>query len=324
MNVPAQSFLNEERRIGFELEFLGVDLEKIANLIQSCYGGKVHRVHKNHIEIDTPEWGAFNVKVDVSLMQKLAEASKANRKQERGDVEGLAEQVLAPILTSYMPNEIVTPPVPMSEIGKLEELVVRLRKNKAEGTNAAWFYAFGLHINPEVPSLETSSILAYMQSFILLYDWLAEEVNINVTRKLTPYVNGFGQVYAKLILQPDYTPGQNSFIDDYLEHNPSRNRALDLLPLLAYIDEARVQAVVQSDLVKKRPTYHYRMPNCLVDDPEWSLDLEWQRWCVVESLAWDNARRERMAAEYLECQGVGEIVAPTWPKRLQKYLPDHV
>lgn len=40
-------------------------------------------------------------------------------------------------------------------------------------------------------------------------------------------------------------------------------------------------------LVKARPAYHYRLPNCLIDEPDWRLAREWNTWVAVERLAAD-------------------------------------
>ncbi len=93
------------------------------------------------------------------------------------------------------------------------------------------------------------------------------------------------------MLDPLYRPGMERLIDDYLAQNPTRNRALDLLPAMAYADPARVLARVgRPDLVKPRPAYHYRLPNSLVGDPVWTIAAEWNRWVQVERLAADGPR----------------------------------
>ena len=65
------------------------------------------------------------------------------------------------------------------------------------------------------------------------------------------------------------------FIDDYLVENASRNRALDMLPVFAYLDEARIRAAVSDGLIKARPTLHYRLPNCEIEQPGWDLHPAW-------------------------------------------------
>jgi hypothetical protein len=52
--------------------------------------------------------------------------------------------------------------------------------------------------------------------------------------------------------------------------------------------------------VRPRPAFHYRLPNCRVDDPSWRVAREWNYWIAIEELAADRKRREAMTARYLE------------------------
>jgi len=75
-----------------------------------------------------------------------------------------------------------------------------------EGTDEALLYAFGVHINPEAPSLNVSSILNHLRAFLLLSDWFHEIMEIDLVRRLSPYINTFPRSYAKKILVPQYRP----------------------------------------------------------------------------------------------------------------------
>ena len=73
-----------------------------------------------------------------------------------------------------------------------------------------------------------------------LFDWLRSRCHPDLSRRISPYIEPYPLDYARLILQPDYAPDSGRLIDDYLRHNPTRNRALDMLPVFAHLDEARV------------------------------------------------------------------------------------
>lgn len=291
----------EERCVGFEIEYLGLDLPATAQLILDAFGevGSGSRItsrHKNTCEVETERFGRFTVEVDVELLQKLAETSQQNAQTKDFDLEGAVEGLINPLITSFAPNEVVTPPIPLSGMADLEKLIDLMRQKGAEGTGASFSYAFGLHINPEAPSLKADSILAHIQSFLLLYDWLYDEMRMDFSRRVTSFAGGFPKRYCKLVLSPDYQRDLAGLIDDYLEFSPTRNRALDILPLFAWLDEKRVRARVRDSQVKKRPTYHLRLPNCRIDDPSWQLTVEWNRWVMVERLAQDKEMRRRMMA----------------------------
>jgi hypothetical protein len=71
---------------------------------------------------------------------------------------------------------------------------------------------------------------------------------------------------------------------DYLHHNPTRNKALDLLPLFAHIDEQLLARYVEDPRIKSRPTLHYRLPDCDIDNPEWHFSSVWNDWVMLEQL----------------------------------------
>jgi hypothetical protein len=94
-----------------------------------------------------------------------------------------------------------------------------------------------------------------------------------------------------------------AFIDDYLAFNPTRNRDLDLLPLLHYFDETRVRAVLPNEKINGRPTFHYRLPDARLSDPGWSIAPDWNRWVCVERLAADRERLDAFGAAFLSFEG---------------------
>jgi len=87
-------------------------------------------------------------------------------------------------------------------------------------------------------------------------------------------------------------------VDDYLQYNPTRNRGMDMLPLFKFIDKDRVLNGVKDERVNARPTFHYRLPNCEIEKPEWQLSRSWNIWCVVEHLAADSAGLTQMIEQW--------------------------
>src|SRR3546814_9457337 len=53
------------------------------------------------------------------------------------------------------------------------------------------------------------------------------------------------------------------------------------------------------ELIKARPTFHYRLPNARLADPQWSIVREWNLWVRVERLAHDRRSEERRVGK--EC-----------------------
>jgi len=182
----------------------------------------------------------------------------------------------------------------------------------------SFFYGFGLQFNPEVVSFEAESILRYLQSYMLLNDWLRAEIDVDPTQRILPFADQFPAAYRARILAPDYAPDIDQLIDDYLTDNLTRNRDLDMLPLFTHLDEQRVSTAVNDGLTKSRPTFHYRLPDCRLNDPAWSATLEWNRWLEVEKLAEDPKRLREMADAWLSQEWEGSLAA--WVESVKKWM----
>lgn len=291
------------RRMGVEIEFAGMSLQDIAQLTQELFGGKIDPRSDYEIFVRGTQLGSFQgdfgIELDFAYLKKLGR----ERDTEVGDLENLAEGALALVAKQLVPCEVVSPPIPMNEVWRMDTLVKTLRQAGAQGTRQAPLYAFGLHLNPELPNLEATTIVAHLQSFLGLFEWLQGRSQVDLSRRVTPYIDPFGKDYMKLVLDPDYQPSMDQLIDDYLEHNPTRNRALDMLPLFAHIDEDRVRAVVDDDRVKARPTFHYRLPNCQIDEPDWGLIRPWRDWLQIEALAHDRESLRVMCTAWQKHHG---------------------
>lgn len=289
MPARARKSEGEERRLGLELEFIGLDLRRTAEIVQKCFGGEKQPLSDYELRLEGTEFGDFQVELDFAYLKKMGR-EKRDRKDMENQAFALAENVMAEIARHLVPVEIVCPPTGLSELWRYNDLVSDLRRAGAKGTKHSPQYAFGVHMNPELPDLETKTILHYLQAFLCLYPWLIDRGEVDLSRRITPYIDPVGKKYLRLLMDRNYEPDLESLINDYLEFNPTRNRALDMLPLFAYLDEDRVRARVEDERIKSRPTLHYRLPNCQVDEAGWSLAQPWRDWLQVEYLANDTER----------------------------------
>jgi len=200
--------------------------------------------------------------------------------------------------------------------------VERLREVATEGSDDEPIYAFGVQFNPEAPALGAASILDYLRAFVLLYDWLRSELGIDANRQLSTFVQPYPEAYGRRILAHDYRPDLATLMDDYLAANPNRNRALDLLPLFAYLDRARVRAAVSPrQVINARPTYHYRLPNSYVAHPDWRITDEWRYWLALEWLVSEPAQLRRMTADYRRLLAKPPGRRREWIRQVPDYLP---
>ncbi len=287
------------RRVGFELEFTGLEIERVVEIVVEHFGGTVREQNRFEFVIDDTEHGRFRVEVDASILheQRYREWIEGLGLRLRPEQWGSVETALMDVASIAVPFEVVTPPFPIDSLDPIVELSESLRDAKAVGTTASPLYAFGLQFNPEAPGLGPETITAFLRAFLLLYEWLEHEANVDLSRRIAPYINRFPEAYARRVIDPEYSPELDRLIDDYIAYNPTRSRPLDLLPLFAHLDERRVlDAVKEPHLVKPRPTFHYRLPDCRLDEPGWSPADEWNRWVVVERLAGDAGRMAALAS----------------------------
>jgi hypothetical protein len=310
----------EVRKAGFEFEFSGLSLETTAQLVQRVFGGRdVPESTFARRVVDTRH-GNVTVEIDSTfLKQKHYERPlrSLGLDLDRLDTQAL-ENLLIGVASNMVPFEIGLPPIPITELEPLEELRRLLYEHRAEGTRASLLYMFGLHINPESPRIDAETLLNYLRAFVLLYPWLEERIQVDITRRLGPYINSFGSEYVRTILAEDYPATADCLIEDYVRLNPTRNRPLDMLPILACLDRERTLAAVEDPhLTRPRPAFHYRMPNSLIDEPDWRVAREWNTWVIVERLANDPHEIERLSRE---CLSAGN----KWPDVLRESWQEHL
>ncbi|WP_231892467.1 amidoligase family protein [Woeseia oceani] len=285
------------RRIGVELEMIGLSVSEVSRMVASHLNGKVREDTPYEHFITGDDAGEWGVELDYAYLKELG-------REQPADVEMLAvlnevaEGVLRAGAEAIVPVEIVSPPLPIQRLADIQALIARLRSAGAKGSGAGVTYAFGMQFNPELPDLEAATISGYLKAFFCLYDWLAARSKVDLTRRLTGFSAAFPESYVRKVVDPEYWPDQAQLIDDYLSDNPSRNRALDMLPLFMHLDEKRLRAVVDDPRVKPRPTLHYRLPNCEIHRKDWGIHLAWGDWLVVESLAADRDRLNNLCSAY--------------------------
>jgi hypothetical protein len=277
--------------VGFELEFSGITLDNAVAAIQSSLGGTLQSESAAERVLRVDSLGAFNVELDWAYLKR--KAAQNGREDEGTDwIERLSQAAAL-----VVPVEVACPPIPVLDLAKLEPMIAALREAGAVGTEESLLAAYGVHVNPEIPRLDASTLHAYLRAFAVLQWWLVDAHAVDATRKVSPYIDLYPESYLKRVLSASRSTMDDIFAA-YLEYNASRNRALDLLPMLAQIDEKRVRGVVDDTRIKPRPTFHYRLPNCHIERKDWSLAESWNTWCVVERLADREDYLDELAAEF--------------------------
>ncbi len=307
------------RSVGLEFEFAAEEVHDVVRMVLSLFSGRTTKIDPHRFKIDTPALGTFTIELD-SQYAHLDEESEDSLVQNLipDDMRDDFLQLMGDMMKVLVPYEVITPPIPFDQLDKCNPLVDGLRRLNAKGTDENPFYAFGMHLNPEVAALNTGWIFNVLKAYLLLAEGLHEKMGVDWARKISPYIQPFPTDYTVKVLDPDYRPDAETFIRDFIEFNPTRNRELDLLPLFYHWQEDLMKSLIEDDLTKPRPTFHFRLPDFRLNDPEWSLAQQWNLWIKVEELAEDDALLQTMSETYLEHED--EWFSGDWAKRIPEFV----
>jgi hypothetical protein len=198
-------------------------------------------------------------------------------------------------------------------------LVEQMRKAGAEGTQAGALLGYGVHFNPEITGETLNDILPTLQAFALLEDHIRTAHPIDLSRRALPFVDPYPRALVDRLAE-DRFADMDELIDTYLELAPSRNYGLDMLCLFKHLNEEKVSAAMDASSTSARPTYHYRLPDSRVDEPDWSLGLEWSQWCLVEQVANDAALLDELKAAWRDHRASLVTIRTDWPDRVATIL----
>ncbi len=314
------------RRVGVEIEFAAIAPQTAAELVQAHFGGHIVGLSPHRFQVIETRWGTFTIELDAKYAHpdvKVIEKTQGREEewyQLRRELHQRTRRLIGDAVAGVVPTEIICPPIPWLALNELDVLFTALRLQGARDTRDSLLYGFGLHLNPEVVTTDTDSLLAHLRAYLILAEWLREEIDIDITREVLPHANPFPREYAIKVLDPDYAPSLDALIADYLIANPSRNRELDLFPLFAHLRPDYPSPLLGDDLVKPRPTFHYRLPNAQLNQPDWSAVSEWNRWVEVERLAALPERLAERGAAYREHHRRSPV--SRWLDRLREWMHD--
>jgi hypothetical protein len=287
----------DERRVGVEFEFAGLGAHQTAQLIRDTFDGDIRKLSEHRYEVATPALKTFIVELDTRYAHPSADIEKQFGEHSAiTAADRSVSRIVGDVSEGLVPTEIVTDPLPHTDLPKLDAITSALRNAGAEGTDAHITSGFGVHLNPEAWSLDAGQIRRLLQAYVIWSPRLRELIGVDPMRRVLPYVDPFPHKYVTHVLKGGYDPSLSDLIDDYIQHNPTRNRELDMLPLFKHVDDVRITNALDDDLIKARPAYHYRLPNMNLTDKNWSAVTEWNRWVMVERLAADEEALTTAAA----------------------------
>lgn len=293
-----------QRRVGVEIELGGLPESQVAHLCATTLEGTAHQVDSHIWRVEQSRIGQIDIYLDIFL-----------RKAQQGKLRDLALDLGREVV----PVEIVTQPLDNEGLRCLGELCIALRDAGALGSGAGWFFGFGLHLNIEIASEEDADIIRPLLAYALIEDWLRTANPIDEARRLLPFTDPYPTDFTRALIEAGPGASRDHVTGLYLALTPSRNRGLDMLPLFAHFDAARIRAAI-SDKTSARPTFHFRLPDCRIDEPAWSIADEWQRWLTVERVAADAALLTRLSQAWLDDHGLLTLSRQSWAHRAGRIL----
>ncbi|MCS5563058.1 MAG: amidoligase family protein, partial [Oleiphilaceae bacterium] len=168
----------QERKVGVEIELSGLTYEALVQHAARLLGGEPELTSRYVTRLDT-DAGAFTIELDSDPIKDLDLADERLPESIR-ELGNHAMDVIDFAAEKIVPLEIVGPPLAMSALSMIENLVDELRDLGAEGSREAIYFAFGLQLNPELPDLEPETLVRYLQAFALLYDWLKSRHQLDI------------------------------------------------------------------------------------------------------------------------------------------------
>src|SRR6056297_1131430 len=292
------------RRVGVEIELGGLSEAEVAAICTDTLGGRAEQGNGPFWTIRDSRIGTLEVYLDISLR-------KATQSKLRDLALDLGREVV--------PVEIVTEPLDMEGLEALEDLRDALRDAGALGSGAGLVFGFGLHLNIEIASEEDADIVRPLLAYALIEDWLRIDDPIDESRRLLPFTDPYPTDFVRALIGAGPGATRDHVTGLYLEHTPSRNRGLDMLPIFAQFEPDRIAAAI-SDKTSARPTFHFRLPDCRIDEAGWSIGDEWRRWLTVERVAADAALLDRLARAWEDDHGLLTISRQSWAARAGRIL----
>lgn len=267
------------RRVGVEIEFLGPSARAAAQALATDLGGTCTAEDPHAFRVSGTHLGDLLIETDLRHVHP-------NRHPELGLKLGHHVAAwLGTVVSPFVPRELIAAPIPIARLPEMDPVVASLRAAGAHGRGAVLWDSLGLHFNIDPPRLDAATVTAFLKAFLLVGDQLRQEIARGSFRRALVLPPDYPQIYKQRVLDPGYWPDLPQLTTDYLAANPTRKRALDLLPLLTYFDEERVRSVLPHEKIGSRPVFHYRLPQAYLSDPTWSIMPDWERWLSVERLA---------------------------------------
>lgn len=272
------------RKVGFEVEFAGIDAAGAARILARAVGGTVESESPHFARVTGSRLGDLTLELDTRYAKAAEDPGLIDRAL---DALG-ARETAADMLAYLAPIELVTPPLAPDEFDALDEAVAALGEAGLQGTKGATLNAFGMHLNPQLVPAEPARAIRVGAAYAFAEHWLRHEDPPDNARRATPFVDPYPTGYLRALahaLADGSVPPLEDFIALYARWNPNRNRGLDLWPLLGHLAPEACLSVRGRPVKNARPAFHYRLPDSRVGQPGWSPRDALAQWDRLEAAA---------------------------------------
>jgi hypothetical protein len=260
----------DERLTGVEIEFAGPTELETGEVIARLLGGTVQDDGHHSVTVKDTRLGDIGVELDISL-------------RKRDDLPFLKEGLDA--FRGLIPVEVVTPPLGRAQVEAFNGICASLREIGALGSRTGVLLGFGVHLNPEVVGPDHRFTLDTITAYALLEPWLRMKEQVDTTRRMMPFVGAWPRALISDLVNERYE-NLADVMHIAARHINSRNQSLDLLPLFKHAEPELFESLFDiHDKTSARPTFHFRLPDSRIDEPDWSLLQPWQLWRQVELVA---------------------------------------
>lgn len=295
------------RLTGVEIEFSGLDANVVADISTRTLGGQAEQMDDHAWTVTDSSIGKLEIYLDTAL-----------RKAESSPLKRLGLDIGKEVI----PVEIVSDPLDLEGLAELDRLRTALREAGAEGTRAGMAYGFGVHLNPSIASRDGKGITNPLLAYALIESWMRDTHPIDFSRRVLPFTDPYPTRLVEALCDAGFV-APDAAADIYLDKAPSRNYGLDMLPIFAWLDSKKVtDAIGEEDAVSARPAFHFRLPDCRIDEPDWSLRHEWNRWRLVEHVAENEGLLARLMREWQEMHGSVTLRRAPWADRCGEILEE--
>lgn len=292
------------RKVGIEIEFSGLSENQAADVLARAGGGTAMRLDDHDYEVTGTGIGTLKVYLDTALRDK------ATTELGRAALD-LSRQLV--------PVEVVTAPLGADQLPQVQTLFDALRAAGATGTGGGVFLGFGLHLNPAIADGGLAHLCGVLSAYALCEDWLRYGDPMDPARRLLPFSDPYPRAFVDR-LAADPPQSRAALFVAYLRDNPTRNRGLDLMPLIEHLEPGLIREITGEDPKSSRPTWHYRLPDSRIDVAGWTLAYEWNRWVTVERIARDDVLMGELAGRWRRYREALTTTRGDWLNELESVL----